>query len=104
MNGICSAQIFQPLNRSHTVGLNHAERCGDISSDVGRRIHYKFKRSDGFSLKDVPIKFRPFFTPLLLDPAFKGTVNGSVVLVDDLLAPGKTLGAAAALIRHLANI
>lgn len=71
--------------------IRRAEDSGDISRDERVSLQYRLKKVDGFPLKVIPVEYRHLFTPLQLNPAFRGNVAGRVVLVDDLLATGRTL-------------
>lgn len=103
------AQLVEGVFRKTTkleayAMLTRAERNGDISPTDKRSLDFRLKKSVGFSLKDIPVPFRPFFNPLHLNPAFQGGVRGRVLLVDDLLASGQTLSVAAALIRGMPGV
>lgn len=84
--------------------LRRAEQNGNISTTDKRKLEYRLKKSADFSLKDIPVPFRQHFTPLCLSQAFNETPRGKVILVDDLLASGRTLSVAASLIRPMANV
>ncbi|ETU79906.1 hypothetical protein Q095_00359 [Pseudomonas aeruginosa PS50] len=71
--------------------IRRAEDNGDISRDDRISLQYRLKKVEGFPLKVIPVEHRHLFTPLQLNPAFRGSVTGRVVLVDDLLATGRTL-------------
>ena len=103
------AQLIEDVFRKTTkqeayAMLTIAKKNGGVSSDEQRRLDYRLKKSVGFSLKDIPMSFRHFFNPLHLNPTFQGIVRGRVLLVDDLFASGRTLGAAAALIRSMPGV
>ncbi|MBD0687623.1 hypothetical protein CGA22_24260 [Pseudomonas sp. PSB18] len=84
--------------------LSRAERNGDVSTSDKRSLDFRLKKSDGFSLKDIPVPYRHLFTPMHLDSRFQGKIHGRVVLVDDLLASGQTLGVAAGLIKGMPGV
>jgi len=84
--------------------LDRADRNGDISTIDKKMLLFRLRKSEVFSLKDIPIPFRGIFTPLHVHPGFTGDIHGRVLLVDDLLASGQTLSVAAGLIRQMPNV
>ena len=97
--------VFRKTTKEEAYAmLKIAQESGDVSPVEQRKLDYRLKGSDGFSLKDIPTSFRHLFDPLHLNPDFQGTVHGRVLLVDDLLASGQTLRVAAALIRSMPSV
>ncbi len=107
--GVFTAQLVSGVFRKTTKleayeMLRRADLNGDISTTEKQSLDYRLKKSDGFSLKNIPVSYRHLFTPLCLDPGFRGGIHGKVVLVDDLLASGRTLSVAANLIRQMPEV
>ncbi|KWS36141.1 hypothetical protein AL065_10580 [Pseudomonas amygdali pv. ulmi] len=71
--------------------IRRAEDNGYISVKERQKLQFRLKTADGFPLKVIPVNYRHLFTPLQRNPALGGNVSGRVVLVDDLLATGRTL-------------
>jgi len=103
------AQLVEGVFRKSTklesyAMLRTAELNGHISAADKKALDFRMKKSAGFSLKDIPVRYRPLFTPLHCNPTFQGEISGSVLLVDDLLASGQTLSVAAALVRQMPGV
>jgi hypothetical protein len=84
--------------------IRRAEDNGDISVEERKRLQFRLKTADGFPLKVIPVKYRHLFTPLQRNPAFSGNVIGRVVMVDDLLATGRTLSVAKEIVQAMNGV
>jgi len=84
--------------------IRRAEDNGDITGDDRKSLQYRLKKADGFPLKVIPVEFRHLFTPLQRNPAFRGNVTGRVVLVDDLVATGRTLTVAKEIVQAMNGV
>lgn len=104
--GAClMTDVFRKTTKLEAYDMLHrAEQNGDLSTSDKRRLDYRLKKSDGFSLKDIPVPDRHYFEPIRLNPACTGAIRGRVVLVDDLLASGRTLSVATSLIRRMTGV
>ena len=75
------ANVPQKLRRAYTSELNR----------LGKAPPHGF-----FQMKDVAKAVRPYFTPVVADPATIANINGAcIMLVDDLASSGTTLHVAA---------
>lgn len=106
------AQILDRLIEKRTVGEVLAELINDPPAidSIHRRelgaLKASLKKQPAkgrlFSMKDVDVKIRAYINPLKIVPseAIKTTEPLRILLVDDLLATGSTMNAAAALLQH----
>lgn len=59
---------------------------------IGYRLSHVKKNTTVFSLKDIPVDYRPHFPPLIINPNFAlAEPPVKILLVDDLFATGTTL-------------
>lgn len=80
------------------VMLDRAYQIGNIDRNAYKSLQFSLSKNPIFSLKDVPVHYRGIFDPVKLNPNFQGPIHGDVILVDDLLATGRTLSVARSLI------
>lgn len=53
-----------------------------------------------FSMKDIDVRARPYFQPIMLDPDARLRHGQRIVIVDDLLASGRTIACGAELLQR----
>lgn len=80
--------------------LERAYQVGNIDRNGYKSLIFKLSKSQTFSLKDVPVQYREIFDPVKLNPGFQSPIQGNVILVDDLLATGRTLSVARSLLAY----
>ncbi|UFH49065.1 phosphoribosyltransferase [Pseudomonas sp. KNUC1026] len=109
----CALKFQAALAHEVFVKTTRSEACqmielalaqGAITTQDRKRLHFRLKAADVFSLKAIPIGFRQFFSPVRLNELCGDMAMGRVVMVDDLLATGRTLSVARQLVLTLPGV